>query len=206
MKSIILLLFILTWTGCSNTEENQKLVPYAEAIAALKPDTIVKNVDGGTMTYFNVYHLDKLIGAQLPSFKAKTLEGKLISDEYFENKISVINFWFIGCHPCEAEIPGFNALRTKYKSQPVNFLAISRNSNENLKEFFTEHPFDMDQIPYGDSITNKVFQTKWGYPLTFVADKNMKIIAAFYGGKTDSTAVQEIQDKLIPVIDNALRG
>ena len=39
-----------------------------------------------------------------------------------------------------------------------------------------------------------------------VADRNNKIVYANHGDKTDSTAIEEIQKQLIPVIDEALRG
>jgi thiol-disulfide isomerase/thioredoxin len=132
------------------------------------------------------------------------MDGQPIKAEYFANKINVINFWFIGCHPCEAEMPGFNALVEKYKSRPVNFLAISRNKPDDIHEFIADHPFNLDHIALGESISNDIFHITWGYPTTIVADANYKIIYAHHGGADDSTAVQKIQDELIPVIDGAL--
>jgi hypothetical protein len=49
-----------------------------------------------------------LIGARVPEFSAITIDGKEISPEYFTGKITVLNFWFLGCPPCLAETPGFN--------------------------------------------------------------------------------------------------
>ena len=41
-----------------------------------------------------------MIGYPLPKMKAfTTISGKIVSDVYFENKITVINFWFEGCPP-----------------------------------------------------------------------------------------------------------
>ena len=186
--------------------KNEAPISYAEAIAALKPDTITHTTSDsvGKMTFFNHYDLQGIVGAQLPPFEAALLTGDTINENYFDGKVSVINFWFIGCQPCEAEIPGFNLLADKYKKDPVNFLAISRNSPQDLNEFFTKHPFRVDQVPFGHSIIQDTFKSKWGYPLTIVADKDQKIIMAFSGGSTDSLAVQEIQERLIPVIDGAL--
>ena len=102
-------------------------------------------------------------------------------------------------------MPGFNALVEKYKSKPVNFLAISRNKPEDIQEFVAERPFNVDHIALGESIANDIFHITWGYPTTIITDENYKIIFAKHGGADDSTAVQKIQDELIPVIDGALK-
>ncbi|MEP6647754.1 MAG: TlpA disulfide reductase family protein [Saprospiraceae bacterium] len=146
-----------------------------------------------------------ILGAQLPEFAGTTMDGKKIDKSYFEGKVSVINFWFEGCMPCEAEMPGFNKLVEKYKSQPVNFLAIGRDSPKDITDFLTAHPFNVDHIAYGQPIIEGNFQTRWGFPLTIVADKHLKILYAREGGRTDSLAITAIQSALTPVIDMALK-
>ena len=38
-----------------------------------------------------------------------------------KGKINVINFWFMKCAPCIAEIPALNTLVKKYKGKDINF-------------------------------------------------------------------------------------
>src|SRR5258706_16453591 len=47
---------------------------------------------------------------KLPSFKLVTLHGDTINSKQTEGKVVVLNFWFIDCHPCIAEVPGLNKL------------------------------------------------------------------------------------------------
>jgi hypothetical protein len=49
------------------------------------------------------------------------------------------------------------------------------------------------------------FNLRWGFPTTFLLNKNAEVILAFSGGKSDSTAVEEIKNKLIPVIEKELK-
>jgi thiol-disulfide isomerase/thioredoxin len=145
-----------------------------------------------------------MVRYKLPKMKAySTLSGKIISDVYFKGKITVINFWFEGCPPCEAEIPGLNALVDKYGSK-VNFLAIGRNNKVDITNYLKNHPWKFDHIS-GEKLINDVFKLRWGFPTTFVVDENMIIHAAFSGGRTDHLAPQEIQDRLIPIIEQLLK-
>jgi len=200
---ILTLMTILTimLTGCAKEQP----ITYEDALKNCKPDTMkFVNFNGDTtkMPYLTPACVE---GAQLPLFETTFMDGDSLKAEYFSQKINVINFWFIGCHPCEAEMPGFNALVEKYKTQPVNFLAISRNKPEDIQEFVADWPFNVDHIALGENITRDFFHLTWGYPTTIVTDANNKIIFTKSGGADDSTAVQKIQDELIPVIDGALK-
>jgi glutathione peroxidase-family protein len=49
------------------------------------------------------------------------------------------------------------------------------------------------------------FRIRWEFPTTFLLNREGEIVLAFSGGKSDATAVQEIQDKLIPIIEKELK-
>lgn len=148
---------------------------------------------------------DCLIGAQIPDFEATTLDGTKINRASLLGKVSVLNFWFTSCAPCVAEIPGLNAVVQKFGIGQVNYLAIGRESREDIQAFLLEHPWSFQQIPDGMALDKEVFKLRWGFPTTFVLNKNAEIIQAFSGGATDSSAVADIQHKLIPVIERTLR-
>ena len=189
---------VIVQLSCKN-----EIVDYNHALSACIPDTMfmMRETDTVAMPYLNI---DCIIGAKLPSFSSVTMSDKKIDSSYFMGKVSVINFWFEGCQPCEAEMPGLNKLVEKYGSDAVNFLAIGRNSPKDITDFLLRKPFNFEHIAYGEPIIRGPFQSKWGYPVTIVADKDAKIIFAESGGIADSTAVELIQKKLIPVIDRAL--
>jgi thiol-disulfide isomerase/thioredoxin len=199
-NNLIVFSFITLCISC----QRESLITYEDALHNCKMDTMLMYGKGDTtkIPYFPISCID---GAQLPLFEFTFMDGKPINETYFKNKINVINFWFIGCHPCEAEMPGFNALVEKYKGSPVNFLAVSDNKPTDIEEFLTTHPFKLDHIALGESIEKDIFHITWGYPTTIVADADYKILYAKSGGRDDSLAIQKIQDELIPVIDGALK-
>jgi thiol-disulfide isomerase/thioredoxin len=174
-------------------------IDYNAAIDSCKPDTMqmFRTNDTIKMPYLKE---DCILGAQLSEFEGTTMDGKKIDKAYLIGKISVINFWFIGCHPCEEEMPILNKLVEKYKSDPVNFLAISRNSPKDVSEFLVEHPFNFEQIAYGQPIIEGNFRSTWGYPITIVADQNLKIIDTERGLEEKT-----MNEKFIPFIDRALK-
>ncbi len=162
----------------------------------------VKAKELGTIT---ITPYDKcMLGTRLPDFEGVSMEGKTIDTSYFRGKVSVINLWHIGCAPCVAEIPGLNMLVEKYKSYNVNFMAISRNTTNEMLNFLSCHTYDFDQIVYGLPIITSNFKYEGSYPLTIVIDEYSTILYAHSGGRVDSTAVDDVQAALIPVIDKAL--
>jgi len=145
-----------------------------------------------------------LIGAKIPNFEAYTTDNHKIDFSYFEDKITILNFWLIGCAPCLAEIPGLNKIKDRFKDRNVNFLAIGRDDQQDIEKFLTEHLWSFEQIRDGRSIIENVFKNKWGYPTTLILDKEMKIIEAFSGGPSDTFAIIHIQNRIIPVLEKEL--
>lgn len=160
-------------------------------------------IDAGKNSMPRAHHMK---GYSAPSFKMYSLNGDTITHQSILGNPTVINFWFIGCPPCEAEIPGFNILADKYKSKDVNFIAVGKNDPKYLEEFFKENPWNFTHIndPYS-KIINDTFQIKWGYPTTFILDKTGVIQDAFSGGPTDSTATEVLLSKVEPVLDKLLK-
>jgi peroxiredoxin len=141
-----------------------------------------------------------LEGFNLPTFNAISTLNDSINTKKLKGKPTVINLWFVGCPPCEAEVPGLNQLANKYYDK-VNFIAIGRNSDKYLSEFLENNEWTFKHIndPNEEIIRNS-FNHVWGFPTTFIADKNGKIVKAFSGGKTDSTAVQSIINEIEPTL------
>jgi thiol-disulfide isomerase/thioredoxin len=103
----------------SCTEE--KLLSYEDAIKNCKPDTMLMFGKEDTTKILQL-SLSCLEGAQLPLFETTMMDGSKLNPDYFEGKISIINFWFIGCKPCEEEMPGFNVLVENIKaSQSISW-------------------------------------------------------------------------------------
>ncbi|MBK9012659.1 MAG: redoxin domain-containing protein [Saprospiraceae bacterium] len=84
-------------------------------------------------------------------------------------------------------MPGFNEIVKKIGTKKVNYLAIGRDDTDRIKEFLGEHPWQFDQVQDGHNLVDNVFNLTWGFPTTFLVDKNGKIVMAF-SGKDDERA------------------
>lgn len=143
-------------------------------------------------------------GVKIPEFNAITIEGKEINGNYFKNKITIVNFWFSTCQPCVAEIPGFNLIVSKYGHTNINYLAIGRDNKDDINNFLIKYPWHFEHIPNGNELIENTFKLKTGYPTTYVINSKSEIIYATFGGRIDTLAIKDIQNKLIPVLDITL--
>lgn len=145
-----------------------------------------------------------LEGYRLPEFRCTTIKNDSISDRSLMNRPSVINFWFIGCKPCEKEIPGLNHLSNKYENK-VNFIAVGKNSEMDIADFLDSHDWSFQHISDPDQLLiRERFKLAWGFPTTIITDKNGVIVKAFYGGRSDNTAVQTIINEIEPTLQPLL--
>jgi len=65
----------------------------------------------------------------MPAFTLKDLSGAGFSSERLEGKVAVINFWGIWCGWCVKELPDFQELYEKYRSDP-DVAVLSINSKD----------------------------------------------------------------------------
>jgi thiol-disulfide isomerase/thioredoxin len=140
-----------------------------------------------------------ILGVPLPEFEMVNMDNKRISTKDLKGKVNIINFWSKGCAPCVAKIPSLNTLVVKYKNKEVNFLAISKDSTNEVVNFLKKHSFDFTIIPNGNDLYRKKFQLMWGMPFTIITDKKNVIIGAI-SAKKDSS------DYMINQIESILAG
>lgn len=140
-----------------------------------------------------------IIGSAFPDFMSETIAGEIIGSSYFNGKVSLVNFWFTTCPPCVSEIPDFNHIVEELGTEEFNYLAIGRDSEQDIEEFLSEHPWHFQHIA-GRGLIDDVFKIRWGYPTTFIVDKHGIIVEAF-GGLTNS----EWKDVVIPALKREMK-
>lgn len=196
MKFILLFIFLFS------IHFSKAQISYEEAFKKCEETHLKKKKENPTKMI--TFSKKCLIGAKIPIFEATTMKGKAINASYFEGKITIINFWFEGCLPCIAEIPGFNKIIEKFGTSKVNFLAITSDSKEAVQKFMTKKPWNFEHIT--DAMFMIINKFKFSdYPTTLVVDKKGVIVHILSGGYTDNTAVEEIQKKLNPIIEEELK-
>lgn len=176
ISSFFLALFLL---GCQPADTYE--THFAQCMEGVE---ITKfNIEGSDQIGFGYRGFDAqcIIGAPLPLFTAKDLEGKTITTDGLKGKINVFNFWFTKCAPCVKEIPALNELVEKFGQQDVNFIAVTKDTGIEIDSFLQEQPFHFQHITDADLLIYDTFHYRWGYPSTLITDRDNKIIALFKG-------------------------
>ena len=141
-----------------------------------------------------------VLGKPMPAFTGVTVSGDTIKMKELKGKIVVINFWFIDCHPCIAELSGLNDLVEDYKNKDIGFLSITRETVKRLQsEFFPKHKLDFTVISLDDKEINSMMAS--GYPTTYIVDQQGIINTAWNGGRTDEKAGLEFYKNAKSAID-----
>jgi len=115
------------------------------------------------------------IGDAIRPIKDKDIKGVKLDQKSLAGKIIVLNFWFIGCPPCRAEIPELNNLVDSYKdNSDVIFIAIALDEAYEIKDFIKEHPFNYHLVENGRYYAGKYNLNQ--YPTNIVYDAAGKVV------------------------------
>jgi thiol-disulfide isomerase/thioredoxin len=136
-----------------------------------------------TSRLWNESFYENVLRKELPDFTARDLNGKIYtSNTVMNQKVTFMNFWFIACAPCIAEIPNLNRLYDMMKDNPdFHFFAITYEKEAQAKEAIKKYdirfpvllvsPNEAQQLTFGR-----------GYPTNMVLDKEGKIYSILSGG------------------------
>ncbi len=140
-----------------------------------------------------------LTGQNAIPFSVKDIQESEYSLENQMGKVIVMNFWFIACGPCVAEMPELNKLVESYKGKEIVFLGFANDKKEKLIPFLKKKPFDYTIIPESQalSISYKV----QAFPTHVVIGKDSKI-KYYYTGKLETKTIADLKQE----IDEALRN
>ena len=198
MKFFKFLSLLFFFSSCAS----KHIVSYESAYKSCPVDTFEVQGSNGPVDIY-MRRFKGLVGSQLPAFSGRCLDDNEINRTYFEGKVSILNFWFIGCKPCEAEMPFLNLLVEKYSASNINFLAIGLNSSNDIKKYLATKPFNFDHYANGESTIKDVFKVEWGFPTTIVVNQEMKIVHIAQGLGTIDNSTKS-QKQLIRSIERAL--
>jgi len=147
-------------------------------------------------------------GKEIFEFEGETLSGKILNSKDIEGKVAVIHLWLISSPSFVTEIEELNKLVKKYKDENVEFISLTSESKEDLNEYFIpNYEFKFDIISDCGDLIMKKLNHPFGFPTTFVVDKQGKINKLMIGGSSDEEEAKEnIRLDLIPSIEKCLKG
>jgi thiol-disulfide isomerase/thioredoxin len=114
--------------------------------------------------------IQEKIGTKFRYMDFVDIHGVVYSADKLKNKILVINYWFVGCGPCEVEMPELNKLVEKYKSNDdVVFISFAKSSKSKIIKFLDKNPFRYPVVVITDDLS-KEFKIA-AYPTNYIIDK-----------------------------------
>ncbi|HKQ78984.1 MAG TPA: TlpA disulfide reductase family protein [Blastocatellia bacterium] len=131
-----------------------------------------------------------------PAFSVTSLEGKKYEFAALRGKVVVINFWYIGCGPCKAEMPELNRLVKDYAGKEVVFLALTFDDAENLRAFLKQTPFTYEIIPDSQGLVDQLSLT--AFPAHYVLNQRGESELMLYGsGEKNVEQIRNVVARLI---------
>ena len=136
------------------------------------PDTIDNNIKEELIRFGKLYYqYFQMEGKPLPGFNFVDLNRTVYNPETCKGKIVVLNFWFIHCTSCVAEMPALNHLVDSYKdNDKVLFVSLALDAKNELEKFLSKTKFNYAVVPdKGNYLTDtfKIFQ----YPTHVILNK-----------------------------------
>jgi thiol-disulfide isomerase/thioredoxin len=161
-KSLILTLILAFTLNICLSQNNEKKSFSEEELAEMEANYKIKKEKDKA-------DRKELDGTTLNELVIEDIDGNIHTLESLKGKVVLMNFWFIHCKPCVAEIPDLNELKTKFKDKDVVFLAVALDNKKSLDKFLEIHPFDFTIIPKGRELAER-FKIPH-YPYNVILDK-----------------------------------
>jgi peroxiredoxin len=123
-----------------------------------------------------------LIGEPAPKFVRPDLGGKRINLDAFRGKVVLLNFWATWCAPCRVELPTFAVWQDRYRTAGLQIIAVSMDDNsvpvgKAARKLRLNFPVIM-----GDDKLGMAYGGVLGLPVTFLIDRDGRILTRFGGG------------------------
>ncbi|RYD56408.1 MAG: TlpA family protein disulfide reductase [Sphingobacteriales bacterium] len=86
------------------------------------------------------------LNAPLPLFESRSTSGKLWTNQKLEGKVTLVNFWFVGCAPCMAEFRYLDLFLDSINHEDFQVLTFARNTSNQIDEFLNGNREDYNFI------------------------------------------------------------
>jgi thiol-disulfide isomerase/thioredoxin len=124
--------------------------------------------------------------------------GDTINYRAFSGKVVLLDFWFLACRPCLAELPGMDALQAGFPRASVQVIAFANDPMPALEAAL------LSKRNFAMRIVSDVYIPNGMYPTKVLLDRRGGIVDYQTGGSMTSEAVQRILNKYRPLIIDLL--
>lgn len=127
------------------------------------------------------------------------LDGSPQTLASFRGRVLVVNYWATWCAPCREEIPMFVRLQREYEAKNVQFIGISVDQVDKIREFAKEFAINYPLLIAGfDAVElSRQAGNKAGVlPYTLIMDRQGRIAASLVGGISE----ERMRSTLLPLL------
>jgi peroxiredoxin len=127
------------------------------------------------------------------------LAGKSQPLAQWKGKILVANYWATWCPPCRDEMPGFSRLHQRYASKGVQFVGISIDSADKVRDFQKTTPVSYPLLVGGmeaAATSADIGNPSQGLPFTAIFDRSGALHSVKLGRLKEADLEQRLQELL----------
>jgi peroxiredoxin len=139
---------------------------------------------GNPQQEINLNQFKPEAGYLAPRFTLRNLKGNLEGLDDHAGKVIVVNFWATWCAPCVEEMPSFETLYRRFRSQGLTVLAVSldKEGSSKVQEFVDKHKLSFPVLLDSEGVAEKLYPS-FTIPFTYVIDKQGRVAARVDGAK-----------------------
>ena len=139
---------------------------------------------GNPQQEINLNQFKPEAGYLAPRFTLRNLKGNLEGLDDHAGKVIVVNFWATWCAPCVEEMPSFETLYRRFRSQGLTVLAVSldKGGSSKVQEFVDKHKLSFPVLMDSEGVAEKLYPS-FTIPFTYVIDKQGRVAARVDGAK-----------------------
>lgn len=131
-----------------------------------------------------------------PEFVRTDLAGRKIDLKQFRGKVVLLNFWATWCGPCRVELPTFEKWQKKYGGNGLQVLAVSMDDAEAPVQRAVRRMHLGIPVVMGDAQLGEQYGGVLGLPVTFLIDREGRVVARIEGDADLTTLELQLQDLL----------
>ena len=124
------------------------------------------------------------VGYLAPGFTLRNLKGNYESLEDYRGQVVILNFWATWCAPCRVEMPSFENLYRRYRSEGVVVLAVTldKNVGSKIKSFVDEYGLTFPVLLDKKGEVERLYPSMT-IPFTYVINPEGRVVTRVDGAK-----------------------
>ncbi|MEO6910567.1 MAG: TlpA disulfide reductase family protein [Edaphobacter sp.] len=116
-----------------------------------------------------------------PSFVRMDLQGQKVNLSAYRGRVVLLNFWATWCAPCLIEMPAFVSWQKQYSKAGLQVVGVSMDDDAPpVRRAYAKYRLNYPVV-MGDAKLGELYGGVLGLPVTYLIDRNGKIVKRYEG-------------------------